>query len=243
MPSYLKTETIDGRTQSTVTAEEIKVYIPESYFSGAYAELQSVLCETLGLYYFKVGSELHFLRMPIKVKFQYIGQPEKATLSLKSGMPPIKYMIFTLKKGCAFLWDLHREQSSSDLLFIVTHFLENGQWPEFVAYDEMLSIMFDVYKACHESADVLDVPSVIIEMLLSQVARSKRDSNVPLRMIYNGKNKYDYTPVRLTRVTSAMSTFNALMGEDMAKQMVASVLRTREGKDEPPNEIEEVIKY
>ena len=243
MASYLKTEHIDGRTQCTVNTDKIEIYIPEEYFEGSYAMLQSMLCESLGLFYFKAEGNLHLLRMPVKIEFQYIGQPEKATLVLKPGMPSIKYRIFTLTRGCAFIWNLHREKSSDDLLFIVTNFLENGKWPAFVSYDDMVGLMFDVYRACDESADVLDVPSVIVEMLISQVARYKPDAAVPMRMKYTGKNKYDYRPVRLTRVTSAMSTMNALMGEDMSKQMVASVLRTREGKDEPPSEIEEVIKY
>ena len=240
---YLKTEEIAGRNQATFIGNECKIYIPDDYFQESIAELNGVLCETLGIFYFRVDGELHMLKLPLMIQFQYLGQPERVQMVLKPGMQSLKYKVFTLKSGCAFIWDLNREEGQEIMEILVKKFLESGKWPKIIPYNEFVDLTFKCYQAANKPADVLNAPSTLVEMLISNSCRYKNDVTKPMRLAYNGKNAYDFTPVRLTRVTSTISTLNAIMGEDMTKQLIASVLRTREHVEEPESPIEKVIKY
>ena len=91
----------------------------------------------------------------------------------------------------------------------------------------------------------LGVPALNIELILSELFRTKTNMNKPYRLSYNGKSygKYDYKMVRITKVPEMNSTFTGLIGEDVNQQIVSAVLKRRTGVKERVSPIEKIIKY
>lgn len=241
---FLKTEQIDGRTQATFIGNECKMYIPEDYFSeGKFAQMKGLLCETMGIFYFEADGDLRMLNFPSKIQFEYTGDFEKKRLILKPGMNSILYRVFTLKKGNAFVWDQHMEKSTDGLLFPIAQYLEGGKFPKFLKYTELVNVVLNMLKVAGEPADFFDVPFMLIELVISSASRYSKDTNIPMRKKYNGQNAYDFTYVPLKRVTATLSTLNAILGEDMSKQLLHAILRSKEGVSEPESPIEKILKY
>lgn len=113
--------------------------------------------------------------------------------------------------------------------------------PPTVAYEDVYNIFLKALEATDYPN--LGLSSVSIELMLSEMFRTKGNLRQPFRLSYNGRNSYNYKMIRITKLPELNSTFTSLIGEDVNNQLISSILRKREGAEERESPIEEVIKY
>lgn len=244
---FLKEETFDLRTQETFVGNTCEIYLPTYFFDkndkGAIAAIVGDRISTIGIFYFKVDGKLYSLQLPIAFEFQFSEQ-EKKKLKIKPEIPEIEYMVYTLHHGDAFVYDVLHRQNVDDFKFFMNKIIEGAKLPQYVSYDDALSIFINAMIAT--KATGLGVDSVSIEFLLSELYRNKKQMQDPFRLAYNGHNEYDYKMVRITKVPQLNSTFTSMSGEDITTQMASSIAKERDPNrrnDDKESPIEKLIKY
>jgi len=244
MLPFLREEKIGLRTQVTFTGNKMKIYIP-AYFleDDSMGVIIGRRVQTIGLYWFSVDDKFYELQIPVKISFEFSDR-EKKTLRLKPGMPMMTYEIFMLEIGDAFIYDTMYKQSIEDISFFLSKMIEGAKMPPTVSYDEVLGIFLKALEVT-EIKGKFGVGSVTLEFLLSELYRDKKNNGYPFRMSFDGKrvSPFDYKMVRIIKVPEMNSTFTGLTGEDVNQQLVAAVLRNREGRAERISPIEKIIKY
>lgn len=244
---FLKEETFDLRTQETFIGNTCEIYLPTYFFNkndnGAIAAVVGDRISTLGIFYFRVDGKLYSLQLPISFEFQF-SEVEKKKIRIKPGIPEIECFIYTLHNGDAFVYDVLHRQSVDDFKFFMNKMIENAKLPQYVSYNDALSIFMNAMIS--SKATGLGVDSVSIEFLLSELYRNKKQMQDPFRLAYNGKNEFDYKMVRIVKVPQLNSTFTSMSGEDITTQLASSILKQRDGGsdiEEKESPIEKLIKY
>lgn len=242
---FLRQDTFGLRTQETFIGNSCEIYIP-TYFidqddNRAIAKELGDRIETIGLFWFKVDGQYYELQLPLKFQIQF-SEKEKKKMRIQPNLPEDEYMIYKLKNGDAFVYDtLHKKDLDDLKKDFIGKLLENGKLPSTISYNDALTIFINAMRACEFSS--LGLSAVSVELMLSEMYRSKRNMREPFRKIYNGHNDFDYKMVRITKIPELNSTFTSLIGEDINNQLIASVLRKREGVKERELPVEKIIKY
>lgn len=241
---FLKYEQNKLREQVTFTGAKLEIFLPDYYLekAGSIAEIVGDLVETVGIFWFKVDEkDLYHLNMPIKFMFEF-SEREKVSLKLKPEMPRVTYEKFTLKNGDAFVYDTNHEKTVDNMNWFFTRHFTGGKVAPDIPYEKAYNVFINALLATGSNA-ALGVSSVNIEMLISELYRSKSNTTYPFRFTYNKLKPYDYKMVRITKVPQLNSVFTSLMGEDIKLQLVSSILRTREGRENRVSPIEKTIKF
>lgn len=244
--TFLKRETIDSRTQETFTGNKCEIYIPESFFNkgdkGAFATELGTRIESVGLFWFKVnGTEWYEMQLPIKIQFEFDSY-YKVHTKIKPEMPDDDYIVYTLVNGQAFIYDVLHKKDVDDLrITFVNKLIENGKLPATLSYKDSFNVFMNAITASGDWG--IGVSAVSLEILLSELYRDKKNLNKAFRKVYNGKNEYGFKMIRIIKLPEINSTFTSLIGEDINNQLVASILRSRENKEEKISPIEKIIKY
>ena len=91
----------------------------------------------------------------------------------------------------------------------------------------------------------LQSPSIIYELIVSELCRFKTDLSLPYRLAANKKviSPYAYKNINLNRLPSLNSTFAGLTFEDMTNSITMSLARTKTGGKETASPLEKIIKY
>ena len=241
MFSFLKEETFGLRTQKTFTGGTCKIYIPDYFFKDGIADDLGNRIESLGIFMFSVDGELYDLSMPIKFQFEYTDS-EKITKKITPEMPEIEFMVFTLKKGDAFMYDMNHKQNVDDIKAdFIDKLIEKAKLPPTVKYENIMQTLLNALVATNHIN--LGVSAVSYEFILATLCRSKKSMNTPFRQAYDGKNSYGYKMSRITKIPELESTFTGITGEDINHQLVSGVLKSRNNVDEKISPIEKMIKY
>jgi hypothetical protein len=245
MLPFLREEKIDLRTQVTFTGSKMEIYLP-SYFLDGESKMAAIIgrrVETIGLFWFSVNGKFYEMQIPVRVSFEF-SEREKKNMRLQNGMPIINYDIFILENGDAFIYDVMYKQSIDDIGFFLSKMIEGGKMPPTISYEEILGVFLKALEVTKIN-EKFGVGAVTLEFILSELYRNKRNNSDPFRLAYDGKrvSPYDYKMVRIVKVPEMNSTFTGLTGEDINQQLVAAILRNREGRDERISPIEKIIKY
>lgn len=241
---FLKQETFGLRTQETFIGKKCEIYLPKNYFNkndeSAIASEIGDKVRTMGLFWFNVDGTLYELQLPLKFEFKFSSSERRKT-KLKPEFPEDEYMVYTLEYGDAFIYDiLHKKDLDDFAKGFIQKIIENAKIPSTTAYSDTFNIFLSAMQAT--GLTDLGVSAVSIEFLLSEMFRNKRMLKEPFRQAYKG-NEYDYRMVRITKLPELNSTFTSLIGADVQTQLVASILRKREGSPDRTSPVEEVIKY
>ena len=241
MFNFLKEETFGLRTQKTFIGNTCKMYIPDYFFKDGIAADLGNRIESMGIFVFSVDGELYDLCMPIKFQFEY-RESEKVTKKLTPDMPEIEFMVFTLKRGDAFIYDTNHKQNVDDIKAdFIDKLIEKAKMPPTVKYEDMLQTMLNALVATNYIN--LGVSGIAYEFILSTLCRSRKSMNTPFRQAYDGKNSYGYRMSRITKIPELESTFTGITGEDINHQLVSGVLKSRNKVEEKESPIEKMIKY
>ena len=243
---FLKQDTFGLRTQETFVGNTCEIYLPEYYFNKAKPDIAIARemgdkIETIGIFCFRVDGADYELQLPLVFQFQY-SEVGKKTCKLKPSFPEETYFVYTLKRGDAFVYDILHKKDLDDLKKIfIGKMIENAKMPGFIPYNDAFLIFLKAMQATEFTG--LGVSGVSLEFLISEMYRNKKNMRQPFRMVYNGRNDYDYKMVRITKLPELNSTFTSLIGEDVNNQLVSSILRHREGAKDRESPIEKIIKY
>ena len=243
---FLKRETKGSRTQETFTGTKCEIYIPESYFNkgdkNAFAIEMGSRIETIGLFWFKVnGTDWYELQLPVKIQFEF-DSSKKVHTKLQPGMKDDDFVVFTVLKDQAFIYDVLHKKDVDDLrITFMNRMIENGRLPSTLSYEDSFEVFMNAIIAT--GGWDLDMSSVSLELLLSELYRDSKNLHRPFRKAYNGHNGYDFKMVRIIKLPEINSTFTSLIGEDISNQLIASVVRSREKINEKSSPVEKIIKY
>jgi hypothetical protein len=242
---FLREEKKDLRTQVTFVGSRMEIYLP-SYYLESGESMAAILgrrVECIGMFWFGASGKFYELQVPVKISFEF-SERESARKRLQNGMPELDYDVFVLTNGDAFLYDTNHKESVDDIVFFIQKLVEGAKLPPTIQYDEIMSVYLKALEVTKINSK-LGVNSVSIEFIMSELYRDKKNLSKPFRLSYNGRSvgPYDYKMLRIVKVPEQNSVFTGITGEDTDQQLISAVLRTREGKQERPSPIEEIIKY
>ena len=153
-----------------------------------------------------------------------------------------KYMVLSYYKNDIFIENLNSIQKSDNTELFVK-LLNSGKLPPFIPYEKIFKMELD---NCNFNGVSLGVPAVTMEMVISEIYRSKNDLSKPFRFAI-GKNpklsQLDYKAINIKQIPSFSSTFASVTFEDINYSLVSSINRTKYEKEETYSPIEETIKY
>jgi len=224
-----------------VACPNLRVYIPNSYFEEEIAEYVGSNIETIGVFYMSVHQKdtdpltkasLHSLKIPSNIT---IFSDKKEKLRLKLGDVEEIYTVLYFYENDIFLATDNIIQSPKNTLNFI-NLLHYGKLPQNIEYSEIINI----YRENLELNSVnLKVPSVLLEAIISELCRSKKDRNLPYRL--DRSMGFTYAPIKM--LPHLNSTFASISFEDPNKGIALSIKRTRDNKEQTLSSIEKVIKY
>lgn len=241
--TFLKTETKGNRTQETFVGNKCEIYIPSYYIdksdNNPIAREIGNTIETVGIFWFNVDGKWYELTNPTKMQFEF-SSVKKERRKLNPEMNEMEFMVYTLNRGDAFLYNVLQKISLDEFKFFLNKMIEGGKLPEFVPYDKIYSTFRQAMISANTGG--IGVSAVSIEIMLSELYRNRHKLSEPFRISYNGSNKYKYKAVRITKIPELNSTFTGIMGEDINNQLISAVVRTREGHLEKEAPLERIIR-
>jgi hypothetical protein len=226
-----------------------EVYLLNDYFDNKIASIEGNSVITLGLFSFgtfpndlakESDRVLRQLILPTSVQISF-SRMYRAEKQLKKELEPESYTVLCLEKGDVFLNDINCIINTENAMKFI-NLLHGGKLPKDIPYDKILATY---QEALSLNGASIDVPSLVLEFIISELYRSKVSFDRPFRMDA-GKGKssmYEYKATSIKNLPSFNSTFTALSFEDINQSIVSSVERTRTGSDENISPVEKTIKY
>jgi hypothetical protein len=227
----------------------MEAYIPEPYFDSGIAREGSGSVETLGIFSIGVLPErgapatkrtLHDLVVPVTLTLSYDSIDREQDLSLR-GEDPEKYAVLGLSSGSVFIKQLNIVQDSESASRFI-ELLHGGKLPRTVPYRKIIGLYHEAMDA--NGVDI-EVPSITLELIISELYRCQGNSSKPFRMKAGagGVGELEYAPVSIKTLPSINSTFTGITFEDINQAITTGVRRAREGTPEVESPIEKTIKY
>lgn len=229
----------------------MEVYIPKNYFDLKIAENNGDKISTMGIFNFidyigdkalaKSGT-IHTLKLPMMIMFEYESSFE-IKKKLKPELDEEEYIVFCLHNGNMFIDSLSKEISAETSKRFI-YLIHSGKLPNIIPYEDILKMYLESITLNKVS---LGNPSVIFELIISELCRSRKDVNIPFRKEISKDNskvdQYDYRNINLTRLPSINSTFTSITFEDMNQSLISSIKKNRNNEKEIDSPIEKTIKY
>jgi len=224
----------------------MEIYIPETYFLTKLAEIEGTLVKTFGLLPCVVKdkndkiilSETINIPTTIILHFKDIYRT-KINLQLNNGDEPESYRVLKFYKDDILMSNVVQKDSTNAELFI--NLMCQGKIKN-VPYDKILSI----WQKNLELNDVnLGVPSVILELIISEIYRNPKNPNEKFSKLINKnpkESRLNYRASNIREICSRNSTFAALTFEDFDAMMTASLNMNKYNKVQVESPIEKVIK-
>lgn len=228
----------------------LNIYIPTKSFERKQAKYNGEYITTMGMFIFEIqtfeqiekgmSGIFHRLTIPNNIDFQYTDSSKFKGKIDK--YPNDEYTVFRLEKGDKFIANVFVQQISSAVITFVKA-LHGGSMPKSISYDEILGLYHNVLELNNVS---LNAPSLIYELSIAEVCRSKKDQSKPFRDAVNKKpdmSRYDYVNINLNKLPMLNSTFSGLTFENMNDAIIKSLDRTETGGEEKFSPLERPIKY
>lgn len=224
-----------------VTWDRVDVLIPESYFSDPpLAEDLGAVVQTLGFVNLRAtekegGKPRTFgLRLPASIRLRYSATSSEED---EDGDP---VRVFTARSGETLVENLNVVQSSDNVsaLFRVLA----GARITGVDYVDLANMFIEGSKLNGANPGVT---RVILEAVVSEMARYNKDPNTPLRIpLAAGKaSDTDFRLVKLKELPRLNSVFTGIGFEDIQLAVQSGVRKTMSGEPQRESPMEELIKY
>ena len=197
----------------------LDIYIPKKNFDRSLSEYNGAYIKTLGIFAFDIkqisSAEkgkfgiFHTLKFPNIIQFTY-SDHFKYEGTLNNGLISSReYEVFRLTDGDIFMDRVVIEQSATAVINFVNS-LHDGQIPETIPYPELINLYLNALDLNHVS---LKNPSVVFELILSELCRDKNDLHRPFREAIARQanyNQFAYQSINLREIPSLSNTFAAL---------------------------------
>lgn len=229
--------------------EIMKIYIPKSYFENELAEFSGSFITTTSLFFFEVKSfqmeeknkegHIYTLKLPSKITFEFEDMYTEEKDIKNTGL--IKYNVFILNKGNTFVKNINVEKSpvnAKDFIYMIN----KGRFPSIIPYEEIIKMYIDNIQLNDFN---LGSPSVLFEIMIGELMRSKKDIKIPFRKAINDPNvsSFDYQNTNMKNLTSFSSTYASLSFEDINQSIISSIKREKNHDKEVISPVEKTIHY
>ncbi len=230
-----------------INTERAEAYIPESLFGNIEEKPSSICYEygegfmTLGVFYIAFFDEsgkrtLKTLTYP-NVFETRPSSNRSASLEIDGIID--KYRILEYEKG-DMLMPLQNKRSADNCETFM-RLITSGKIPSALAYDEI----FEVWLRNFQINDLSpDVPSVILQTIISTMCRSKKDPNIEYRQIAGRNPNYDkhgYRSMNMNAISANSSIMSALSFERFGEKLATSINMTKEGTKQKISPVEKVL--
>jgi hypothetical protein len=226
-----------------VDATQIIIYIEKSFFDDGLAIELGEKIETTGLFYIGVkytptGTEKMFrFTAPVSLAINF-----KDRFSVTTGFEgadPVPYECARLLKGDIFVHNLNHVQDIDNAITFLKVF-NLARIPRSMPYNSLV----ELYKGAASFNGInFRVPSLLIEVIISELCRKATDNTQPFRLDA-GKGKTDgYKMIPIKKIAEVSSVFNAISFENLNQAIQSSVSSTRSGKKQRVSPIEKTIFY
>lgn len=232
--------------------EVLDIYIPTKNFDRKLSVYDGEYIDTLGVFMFDIKTQkqadanefgqFHTLKFPNDINFTYSSERKYKGTLYNGRVSMNEYNVFRLNKGDTFIANTVIEQSSNAVIKFVSA-LHSGQIPESIPYKELINLYLSVLSSNHID---LKNPSVVFELIISELCRNKTNLAEPFRISIANKdtyNEYGYKSINLKSLPALNSTFTALTFEDIDNAIVSSINRTNDGGKEKESPLEQIVKY
>lgn len=204
---------------------------------------------TIGLFFFRYVPNgipedqmpVYRLSVPMKISLTFAYEYDENAVTLSKDVKSSSYRVYELAKGDSLVKNVFYPKDTNAMFRVITKYIHGGKMPNNISYNELLGVYLDIFKIYDTK---LSVPAVVLELMLSQMYRHKRNVSQPMRLAYNGKNvgPYDYRQVRVMKVPELESAFTGITATDVSHQILSAVLRNKEGKTDKVSPIEKYMK-
>lgn len=225
-----------------VTYDRLSVLMPESYFTEpALAEdyngrVSSIFFLDLVGQEKEGGKERRFsIALPAEMIFNYT---DSTTLTDSESGEKIR--VFNLYKNDVFLDTTEIIQNSGFVLQIFK--IIAGARIKNVAYEDIPNLLIEGSKLNKVN---LSISRVLIEAIVSELARYDKDESLPLRIpLAKGKaSSNDFTLSKLKNIPRLNSVFSGIGFEDINLAVQTAVIKSRNNTKQRISPVEKVIKY
>lgn len=227
------------------TGEELRLYIPESYFEKKLAADYGKYVSVFGLLdveTFKGGKSLgmDILNLPTMIEiFPTSMEPMTMTLTGKEEDKE-KYYVAKFIGGDKFTNAAIRQDSSNVELFL--KMMTGGKIPKSVPYNKLL----DVWQKNLSLNNVnLGVPSTVLEVIIREIYRDPKQPEYTFSKAYNDNpkiNQLNYYTANMREVCARNSVFAATTFEDFDQMVNSSINISSYKKSQTVSPIEKIIK-
>lgn len=228
------------------SGDYLEVYIPKYYIEDKIAETLGNGMDTLGIFYFAVGKQdnkasmqLYKLLLPVSIYLEIPNRYE-ARLTLSKDVPEDDYVVLQFYNNDVFIQNLSIKKTVKNTEKFIK-ILHGGKLPV-MSYEDLC----EIYHLNLQMNGVnLGVKSVVLESILAELCRSKKDKAIAFRKeIGAGKAKNtDYQMINIKELPQLNSNFAAISFENMHESLVGSINRTVNKEKEIISPVEKVIKY
>lgn len=230
----------------------MEIFIPKDYFDNKVAEYYGRKISTIGMFVYRVfkdeksykeGKSRNFqLTIPEAIFIEF-SEKESIKMKTKKDSDEESYEVFILEKGNVFIENVQLTQFFKNTEDIIK-LHHNARLPEMLEYNKILDLYIDSMNNNNAS---LKMPLVLIEMIISELARYKRNLDIPFRKAIGSNNssitERDYIQMSIKNLAMRNSTFTAITSEDINQALISSINKTENNGIEKDTPIEKVIKY
>jgi len=230
-----------------VNVPNLRILIPKQYFDEDYNIAEFVTndtIKTIGLVFFSISNNYEFSP---KEKIYLLHLPtflELKPASIEEYVVDLNektecYVLFYTKD--MILCPNEFEQSVDFVERFISKMLHAGKIPSIVGYTNIFNYYIDSIK--FHSVN-LRIPNLILESIISELARYKKDISKKFRTVIGESNSVKETDFKLFNIKDIphiSSNFSAITFEDMNRALQVSVQRTKTDSDKISSPLEKNI--
>lgn len=221
-------------------------YIPRDYVDSELASDNGESYKSLGVFYLRTFSsidkpnELEILKLPNEIEF-YPHEKENRKLTLNDTEE--NFVVLKFFKGERIMKSAITCSSAMPENFL--DIILKGKLPSSIPYDKILDLFV---KAFDDNKVGLPAPTIILEMIISEVYRFKGDTALKygqvLAKTFDPKKKQlDYSTANIRSICKSNSSFAGISFENLDEMLTSAINNNTYNRKETKTPYEEVIKY
>lgn len=222
--------------------QQVDFLLPQSYFNSeiAYFMADQIFCLGIFPIRYKVMDKWHYsqLSLPLVVKLNIYSDLVSTKFKLDGEVQDFK--VCSIPSGSVAIDSTVHIQSLDNVKMFMDIF-NTAKINSSISYTDITP----TYKEAFSKNGIgLGVPSVLLEALISEMCRTKKDENTPFRHVAGKTGDVkDYQFIGLKRIAETSSVLAAISFENMNKSIRTSIKQTREGVEQRKSPLEKMLKY
>ena len=228
-----------------------EAYIPEVIFGdpdkpSTIASEYGLGIRSIGIFYMRFFDDENQKRSDAPlVTFNYPNMIEMYPTSITKEKITIdedteEYRVLHFVKGDIMMNSYIKKSASNCETFLTL--ITTGKIPKSLSYEGIL-------QACMKNFEINDVnpgvPSVTLQLIISEMCRYRKDPAIPFRKIAGRGNAdmHDYKAANMNEVSAYSSVMSALTFERFSDKLASSLYMTKTGAAQTKSPIEKIISY